>query len=56
MNLRAGAKFDAWTVNLFVNNVADKRGILYGGLGAANPAAYFYIQHVSPDYRLPVNF
>jgi outer membrane receptor protein involved in Fe transport len=42
-NLRTGAKFEAWTVSLFVNNVADKRGLVYGGLGSANPSAYFYI-------------
>jgi iron complex outermembrane receptor protein len=43
INLRTGAKFDAWTVQLFLNNAADKRGLLYGGLGSPNPAAYFFI-------------
>ena len=32
-NLRAGTKFDDWTLNLFVNNLADKRAALTGGLG-----------------------
>ena len=31
-DLRAGAKYDSWTLNLFVNNVADRRGLLTGGL------------------------
>jgi iron complex outermembrane recepter protein len=43
INLRTGARIDAWTVQLLVNNIADKRGLLYGGLGSANPAAYFFI-------------
>ena len=43
-DLRAGAKYESWTVNLFVNNLADKRGLLSGGLGTLNPAAFNYIQ------------
>ena len=34
-DLRAGAKYGPWTVNLFLNNVADKRALLSGGLGSA---------------------
>jgi len=45
INLRTGVKDDSWTVNLFANNVADKRGLLSGGLGAPiNPFAFTYIQ------------
>jgi iron complex outermembrane recepter protein len=44
-DLRAGVKYESWTVNLFVDNVADQRGLLSGGLGAAvNPLAFTYIQ------------
>jgi outer membrane receptor protein involved in Fe transport len=43
-DLRAGAKYETWTLNLFVNNLADKRGVLSGGLGTLNPAAFNYIQ------------
>jgi iron complex outermembrane recepter protein len=43
-DLQAGAKHDSWTVNLFVNNVADKRGLLTGGLGGYPPFAFSYIQ------------
>jgi iron complex outermembrane receptor protein len=42
-DLRAGAKYDTWTINLFVNNVADKRGLLQGGIGGYPPFAYTYI-------------
>jgi iron complex outermembrane recepter protein len=43
-DLRAGIKYDSWTTNLFVTNVADKRGLLYGGLGAFPAFAFQYIQ------------
>ena len=31
INLRAGVTLDTWKVNAFVNNLADKRGVLRGG-------------------------
>jgi outer membrane receptor protein involved in Fe transport len=43
-DLRAGIKDDHWTVNLFATNVADKRGVLSGGLGYVPPYAFIYIQ------------
>jgi iron complex outermembrane receptor protein len=43
-DLQAGAKYVSWTVNFFVNNVADKRGLLAGGLGSYPPFAFSYIQ------------
>jgi iron complex outermembrane receptor protein len=43
-DLRTGMRYDAWTLNLYVNNVTDKRGILSGGLGTLNPIAFNYIQ------------
>jgi iron complex outermembrane receptor protein len=43
-DLRAGVKYEAWSVNFFANNVADKRGLLSGGLGTFPPFAYNYIQ------------
>ncbi len=39
-DLRAGVRHDSWTVNLFVNNVADERGILATGY----PSGFVYIQ------------
>jgi outer membrane receptor protein involved in Fe transport len=43
-DLRAGVKYDPWTVNAYVNNAADKRGVIYGGLGGFAPYAFDYIQ------------
>jgi iron complex outermembrane receptor protein len=43
-DLRAGVRVDSWTVNLFANNIADKRGVLTGGLGTTFPYAFTYIQ------------
>lgn len=43
-DLQAGAKYGAWTVNFFVNNLADKRGVLAGGLGSYPPFAFQFIQ------------
>jgi outer membrane receptor protein involved in Fe transport len=43
-DLRAGARYDTWTVSLFFNNVADRRGLLRGGLGSLYPFAFDYIQ------------
>jgi iron complex outermembrane receptor protein len=43
-DLRAGVKLDTWTGNLFVNNIADRRGLLTGGLGTAITENYYYIQ------------
>jgi iron complex outermembrane recepter protein len=40
-DLRAGAKFDTWTVNAFMNNVSDERGVLRAGRDAVN--SYLYI-------------
>jgi iron complex outermembrane receptor protein len=44
-DLHVGVKADSWTINLYVNNLTDRRGILFGGLGTVpNPAAFTYIQ------------
>ena len=44
-DLRAGSRYDSWTFNLYCNNVADKRGVLSGGLGSDySPLAFIYIQ------------
>jgi len=45
IDIHTGINVDSWTVNLFLNNLADRRGILFGGLGTVpNPAAFTYIQ------------
>jgi len=43
-DLRAGIKYAQWTANLFATNVTDKRGLLGGGPGEAQPYAFIYIQ------------
>jgi outer membrane receptor protein involved in Fe transport len=43
-DFRSGIRYASWTLNLFVNNLADKRGLIAGGLGTLNPAAFNYIQ------------
>ena len=40
----AGARFDSWTVNLYGNNITDKRGVLGGGIGMFPPFSYNIIQ------------
>jgi outer membrane receptor protein involved in Fe transport len=44
VDLRAGLKDDAWTVNLFATNITDERGVVQGGLGYDFPFAFVYIQ------------
>jgi iron complex outermembrane recepter protein len=43
-DLRAGLKRHSWTVNLFINNAADRRAALNGGIGTLSPIAFNYIQ------------
>ncbi len=43
-DLRAGLSYESWDVNLFANNVTDKRGVLSGGLGHLLPYGFTYIQ------------
>jgi iron complex outermembrane receptor protein len=43
-DLHAGVKQDSWTVNLFLINTFDRRGVLGGGLGTINPVHFNYIQ------------
>jgi hypothetical protein len=43
-NLQAGLRWDEWSTNLSVSNLADRRGTLAGGLGSFPPTAFTYIQ------------
>jgi outer membrane receptor protein involved in Fe transport len=44
-DLRAGARYESWVINFFVNNAADKRGVLGGGLGSPYfPNGFTYIR------------
>jgi iron complex outermembrane recepter protein len=42
-DLRAGFRFDAWSANLFANNVFDKRGLVQGPVDTFPPTS-LYIQ------------
>jgi outer membrane receptor protein involved in Fe transport len=37
-DLHAGVRFDTWTVNAYVNNVTDRRGLLQGGIRCRSPS------------------
>ena len=43
-DLRSGVTYDSWTLDLYVNNVTDRRGLLSGGVGNSLPFALNYIQ------------
>jgi iron complex outermembrane receptor protein len=43
-DVRAGLKTDDWSFDLYVNNLANKRGILGGGRGTLNDEAFTLIQ------------
>jgi outer membrane receptor protein involved in Fe transport len=43
VDLRSAVSYASWTVNLYVNNVTDRRGLIGGGLGATIPYAFNYI-------------
>jgi len=45
-DLRLGTKYNSWSGNLFVNNVADKRGVLGGGLD--NPVDVNAFAYITP--------
>ncbi len=44
LDLTAGVRYASWTANVFVTNVADKRGVITGGLGSFVPSIFTYIQ------------
>ena len=43
-DLHATAKKDQWTVDLYINNLTDARGIVGGGIGTAIPSSFGVIQ------------
>jgi iron complex outermembrane receptor protein len=42
-DLNAGIKYTDWTAIVYVNNVTDRRGVLYGGLGTLPNTAAFEV-------------
>ena len=55
-DLHAGARYNNWTLNAFVSNVTDRRGLLGGGLGTYNSAAFTLIQPRTVGLTLTENF
>jgi iron complex outermembrane receptor protein len=43
LNFRVGFKYQTWKANLYVNNAADRRALVDGGIGYFNPQARLYI-------------
>ena len=43
-DLHAGVQYDAWRVNLFVTNLANRRGVLAGGLDQVPTNSFIYTQ------------
>lgn len=44
VNLRSALNGDLWSLELYVNNLADRRGIIGGGIGSQTPTAFELIQ------------
>jgi len=44
MDLRAGAKYDSWTANLYLNNATDRRGLISGDDQDAFANIRYFIQ------------
>jgi len=42
-DLNAGVKSGSWSATAYINNVADVRGVLNGGLGYLVPTAFYYM-------------
>jgi len=55
LDLHAGVRRDSWTVNAFVTNVADKRGLLAGRL-PAYPNTFYYIQPRTAGLSVSLTF
>jgi outer membrane receptor protein involved in Fe transport len=56
-DVRVGARYDSWTINLFVNNVTDKRAEIGGGLGGFfGPNSFVLIQPLTVGLSLSKSF
>ena len=43
-DMRVGVRVSSWTTSVFVDNIADKRGVLGGGIGSFYPPGFTYIR------------
>lgn len=55
-DVRAGVRYGAWTANLFVTNIGDKRGVLNGGSAYTIPYAFVYIRPRTAGLSLTMTF
>lgn len=44
VDARLGLALQSWSVDFFLNNLTDRRGMLQGGLGQTDPTSFYYIQ------------
>ena len=44
IDARVGFALQSWSVDFFLNNLTDRRGMLQGGLGQTDPTSFYYIQ------------
>jgi outer membrane receptor protein involved in Fe transport len=56
VDLNMGLKFGTWTANLYVDNLADERGIVGGGQGYDPPDAFVYITPRTIGFNLIKTF
>jgi iron complex outermembrane receptor protein len=56
VDLKSGLRFEAWKMNLYATNIADRRGALGGGLNTNNPVAFLYIQPRTVGLSLSYTF
>jgi outer membrane receptor protein involved in Fe transport len=56
-DIHGGIKYDAWTATVYVNNLTDRRGLLYGGLGTVpNPSSFEILQPRTAGFNLSRRF
>jgi iron complex outermembrane recepter protein len=56
LDLRAGARYDTWRLDLYANNVTDRRGLLSGGLGTSPPFAFILLQPRTVGFNVSEKF
>jgi outer membrane receptor protein involved in Fe transport len=55
-DLHGGVRCGSWEANLYVNNLADRRGLLMGGAGGFIPNIYTYIRPRTVGLNLSTSF
>jgi iron complex outermembrane recepter protein len=56
VDLSAGVRTGSWSASLYVDNLADERGMLTGGVGTAIPTAFTYIRPRTLGVSFSKNF